>query len=358
MTLAAARHGQPLGQLLGLRAQVAAGRVTGLSVHPRQLLASALLTGLSPAEAEARITMLFAACPVAQTAALRAAVGAAGGLVHADTGVDDPRILDGERLFHHAWYFLIDLPVALDLPPEPAGLAPLRDAWQQLRQVAQAGGSDFAINAAQRHLFAIGTRITPGLPGLMAAAEAQLADLPAPALRPPVPAATARLARQALSKPSFCAAPDEGGMACETGALHRLAPAAAGPVPLIRRLIARAEEFQALLDGASLGGAVPAPLPPAGQAVRAGAARVETARGTLITAVELDAGGRLLSFAALAPTEWTFHSQGVLADLFTGRADHPRLDQELRAAAGLLDPCVAHRITVSRTTPAEALDHA
>ena len=71
------------------------------------------------------------------------------------------------------------------------------------------------------------------------------------------------------------------------------------------------------------------------------AAAVETARGPLLHAVRLE-GERVIGWRILAPTEWNFHPEGVIAHAVHALPAVSRNQAErfTRALAALLDPCV------------------
>jgi coenzyme F420-reducing hydrogenase alpha subunit len=79
-----------------------------------------------------------------------------------------------------------------------------------------------------------------------------------------------------------------------------------------------------------------------------GLAQVEAARGRLVHRVELD-GDIVRRYQILAPTEWNFHPQGVLAKSLIGL--QAGSDDELRQQAQLLinaiDPCVGYELRIN-----------
>ncbi|NDY89805.1 hydrogenase formation protein [Ideonella livida] len=80
-----------------------------------------------------------------------------------------------------------------------------------------------------------------------------------------------------------------------------------------------------------------------------GIAWIEMARGLLVHHVALDPTdpGRLLAAQVLAPTEWNFHPQGVLAQALQRL---PAADADgARRLAVAFDPCVAFDIDVNRS---------
>jgi hypothetical protein len=83
-----------------------------------------------------------------------------------------------------------------------------------------------------------------------------------------------------------------------------------------------------------------------------GIGQVEAARGRLVHRLELE-GERVARYAILAPTEWNFHPQGVVArGLATLEGDAEQIERQARGLIGAVDPCVGYRLTV------QALPHA
>lgn len=149
-----------------------------------------------------------------------------------------------------------------------------------------------------------------------------------------------RLARRMAEEPDFCAQPDWLGAPAETGPWTRAADAASAPIHNAwMRLVARLVDLlqlalpagrERLAEGAL-------PLGPC-EAV----AWTEMARGLLVHGVQLEdgpQGPRVADCRVLAPTEWNFHPQGVLAQTLAGLHGNTRADQAARAAVAF-DPCV------------------
>ena len=145
---------------------------------------------------------------------------------------------------------------------------------------------------------------------------------------------TTPLARQLERRPiAEMAASHGNGLA--TRLLARLSELAQIPADLRRRL----DRLGSTADN------VTAEVPAV--ASGSGLAQVEAARGRLIHRVELRQG-EVQRYQILAPTEWNFHPQGVLAQGFTTlRADDP---EDLRWLCALLinavDPCVGYVLRV------------
>jgi hypothetical protein len=99
---------------------------------------------------------------------------------------------------------------------------------------------------------------------------------------------------------------------------------------LLGRALARLEAAQKALDALA--------APPAPAAAVEGCAVRDTARGPLATAVRVE-GGVWAASATVAPTEWTFHPDGVVQRLRGLPVDALRAGG-LDALLALLDPCV------------------
>lgn len=79
-----------------------------------------------------------------------------------------------------------------------------------------------------------------------------------------------------------------------------------------------------------------------------GISQVDAARGRLVHRVELD-GDQVANYQILAPTEWNFHSRGVLVESLQGIPTDSAIT--LRSTADLLitsiDPCVGYRLMIN-----------
>ncbi len=141
-----------------------------------------------------------------------------------------------------------------------------------------------------------------------------------------------------LAEPGFAAAPDWRGRPCETGPLARRhgAPLVAAIIgaygaALLARLVAR------LVDLAQIPAQIRDPgLPGPGVA---GLGVVETARGRLIHAVQLDRG-RVAAYRILAPTEWNFHPRGAAVQALGALPATGDRNGGARALIEAIDPCV------------------
>jgi hypothetical protein len=120
---------------------------------------------------------------------------------------------------------------------------------------------------------------------------------------------------------------------------------------ILTRLAAQLLEVARIASGAEPAGGIRAAgqrTPGADGAIRpglepgVGLAQVPAARGLLIHRVEVGEG-RVADYRILAPTEWNFHPQGVVAtglDAIAARVRGPELGPLARLFVATVDPCV------------------
>jgi hypothetical protein len=149
-----------------------------------------------------------------------------------------------------------------------------------------------------------------------------------------------RLARRMAEEADFCARPDWNGEAAETGPWTRTVDPL--PLPLHNawmRLITRLVDVLRLAAPGGRDWLAEGALPVApGEAI----AWTEMARGLLVHWVRLEdspRGPRVADCRVLAPTEWNFHPQGVLAQTLAMLQGGDAAEQAARAAVAF-DPCV------------------
>ena len=163
---------------------------------------------------------------------------------------------------------------------------------------------------------------------------------------------------EGLDVDEFLARPRWDGATRETGPFARCRthplPAAceAAGEGLLARLAARLVELAAIpeqlfggLERLAQGGEEPAEA--RSRDGGTGLAQAEAARGRLVHYVRVE-GGLIADFRILAPTEWNFHPDGLLARALAAVRAHHR--EELEQAAGVVvtavDPCVGCRVMV------------
>ena len=87
--------------------------------------------------------------------------------------------------------------------------------------------------------------------------------------------------------------------------------------------------------------------PPPSPSPQSGIGRSEAARGLLIHRVEVN-GHTVVRYQILAPTEWNFHPQGVVARaLGTLHMDSPDLQTVAEMIINAIDPCVGYDLTIN-----------
>ncbi|MBK1713728.1 nickel-dependent hydrogenase large subunit, partial [Rubrivivax gelatinosus] len=148
-------------------------------------------------------------------------------------------------------------------------------------------------------------------------------------------AALPEIARRLGAEAGYALQPRLDSGVPDTGPWSRAADGAAAPVNAWERLASR------LVDLVRLA-ADPGRLAQGATALDAGTglAWAETARGLLLHRVRVE-DGRIADYRVLAPTEWNFHADGVLARTLQALAPEDGDDAELLAAA--FDPCVPVR---------------
>ena len=279
----------------------------GASISCERPDASIVLLGRPADEAAALVPSLYALCSRAQGLAARLAIAAARGTAQPEH--TDPEAA-AEAAREHAWRLLFDWPRILDFEVE-------RHLFAKFVREIGAG--------ARRHW---------DIPQWIDSLED---EGPPTNLLPHLDAAASAREWPALSE-DFAQAPTWRRQPAETGPLARAHPAPEGGVGTRSRVLARARELQAYLQGnpGHLGRASAVPL-----ARGAGRAAVETARGMLLHEAELE-NGRVTRYVIVAPTEWNFHPQGPLAQAAgwpaaSGEAMQRRRIERMVLA---LDPCV------------------
>lgn len=338
---------------------------------------SRLLVGLPVDGALQLVPSLFSICAAAQAVAgLEACEGALGLTADAPNRALRRVLAALEGLENHAFQLFVEWPRLQGQGPDAARFRSWRAATQALRQAlvgplrwAVPGGValgppgplpvgalraavEGALPASALASLEAARAWTAAQPGVRAAAAAgalALGATGAPLVPPAEPAwFQARLEGEA----TFGAAPTLDGAPAESGAISLVAgepvleaALAAGGRTVEARLVARLLDVHRLLAlvealaPTATGGA------PSGQARRAtgaGAGVADTSRGRLAHAVAVE-GGRVAAWRTVAPTEWSFHPQGVVVEALLGQP----LGLALAAAPFLvaaLDPCVACRV--------------
>ncbi len=244
-----------------------------------------------------------------------------------------------------------DLPVADRLADLPDWLAqkwlgqPVAD-WLRAHEDAPA---TWAPRWAERHRSPLARLLHSQYAALQALTTPALAlDL----LGEVAPITLPMLARQ-MAEPCYCAHPHWQGEVPDTGPWSRHADPLRRPAcSAWDRLLARLVEVLRLATEAgasgvgSIGGEAWLAHGALALGERTGLAWTEMARGLLVHRVQLDAADTVQSCHVLAPTEWNFHPEGVLAQALRRLPCDapPVLEAAARRFAVAFDPCVAFDI--------------
>lgn len=349
------------------------GHVGIRSSRPR--LAQKLMAGTTPLLAAERAGLIFSLCGKAQRVAAEAACEAAQGM---QPDVEQEKLREQcvliELAQEHAGHLLLHWPQQAGQAADMASLLALRKAASNPPQFIQT-------LHRMLHEVLLGEVAADWLARDLPAFDAwreQAATLPARLFRdgwqtttdhgisqapllPPLQqldaADCAALAFQALANEDFCGQPEWAGVPAETGAISRMQrhPVLAAWIAqrgrgagarLLARLLELAGLPQQLADDASSRAVVKSyPL-----AENVGMSAIETSRGLLIHVVRL-AGGKVVDYRIVAPTEWNFHPAGALVEALTQAmvvlAPYEAAASRAEAICQSLDPCVSFAVEVS-----------
>ncbi|MDP2096774.1 MAG: hypothetical protein Q8K50_23235 [Hydrogenophaga sp.] len=224
----------------------------------------------------------------------------------------------------------------------------------------QACGADWLLDWSHRHRGWLAALVRTAR-----AADSAAPLSPASALRVPAGASDARALSAAMTEQAgFCLQPHWHGASAHTGSWTRLNdPSADLPLTPWALLGSRIAELVRLCqpDAPGQSGAGWLCFGSLSTGERQGMAWVEMARGLLVHQVAIDAPvgdapARVAACRVLAPTEWNFHPQGVVAQRIAALdAGQPAEDTErrVRLLMAAFDPCVPFEVTHSLRTGQE-----
>ncbi|MCW2310128.1 nickel-dependent hydrogenase large subunit [Rhodobium gokarnense] len=387
---------------LAVRLEVSDGAVRAVDISStRPLGAASVLEGREVMDAIKSLRLLYSLCGTAHTVAGLEAAEDALGIAPAPAVTSARRLLvAGEALGQAMWRLMLDLP---QMAGEETAFDALRDARARIARLAKTvyprtdwvrlGGAGADPKPAKVTAFAntmeeiarlgiFGPDVraaevlaTPEALAMWAARGAtpiarvvrtvldrDLAGFGA-AATPPLPDLDRKwLAEQLAGEAgrAFAARPEIDGTAYQTGAgaTYRGHPLIVDLTQthgagLLAQLAARIVSVDALItDIRKIAGELEAkdetaePGAPA-RASGAGVATVETARGLLAHYVEIE-GGRTATYRILAPTEWNFHPEGVLATGLKGAGaeEVSRLKEAASLLVTAIDPCVQFDVEI------------
>jgi uptake hydrogenase large subunit len=384
-----------------LRIRLGPGGVSIASTRP--VRAAGLFVGRGLTETSRLLPAMFGICAAAQAAACAGACEQALGVsAPAAVRARRARLVSAETLREHLWRILLDWPRFLDEAADAPAMARVMASYDAWRSALTAGVDIFTPGAAalpaapsapddggaRRDLAELCTRAVFGTPpGVWLGQVSSLTTLSVWAEQTdtvaarllgrvlrgghgglgrsrvaPLPALRAHdldhhLAGSGAAANAFVARPTWEGLPRETSPLtrQRAAPLVHDLTVhfgsgLLTRLAAQLTEVARILAADTGPSPKPAPgpdpLPPG-----VGLCQVPAARGLLVHRVRI-AGEQVAEYRILAPTEWNFHPEGVVACGLTGvwEGSEPADPRPLaRLFIAAVDPCVEFDLQVPRT---------
>ncbi|AFL75546.1 nickel-dependent hydrogenase large subunit [Thiocystis violascens] len=366
----------------------------------RPVTAADRFAGRAPAATAALLPLLYSICAKAQAFACVASLEGASGRLPAPAVVARrQRMVSIETIREHLWRILLDWPRLLGETPDRATMAKILSLVKELFRLSDSDGDLFRPGASSaaldrrgdarvladlddllarqvfgappnrwldevrdggsfdRWLGRVDTCAARLLRGLLDADEATLGQADVAGL-PELRDADLIALIDAPEGADFLARPTWDGVARETSPFTRRA--GCGLIRdlidrhgrgLLSRLAAQLLEVALLLAEVRRERAdeMPTPfLPPAPMMAGTGIGRADAARGLLVHLARVERE-QVTKYRILAPTEWNFHPQGILAHSLAALPD--AADDVLRRQAELLimatDPCVAFDLTLS-----------
>jgi len=367
-----------------------AGKVETVRIASTRPDAARVLVGKSPEQVLSMVPLLFSLCGNAQAYAALQACRAAMGMP-AEPEADSARecLVQLEIVREHAWRILLDWPGLLGQPAEKVAVADLLKLYRQFKSCLFKAGEAFRLNSRLQIDIVSFQDLLDKLTGLIDQAifagslceflavtdEAQLRDWldgnaalaaqllnvlykrdwlalgdSAVACLPELAQAELNLYLQDADLSAFCRAPQWQGRCYESTPLSRQQAS-----PLLTDLRSRygnglLPRFVAVLSEVA---AIPHGLKPSLETMSTyaadgvGLAQVQAARGLLIHRLVLRQG-RVYDYRIVAPTEWNFHPDGVLAQGLKSlqAADADGLRQQAEWLINAVDPCVQYRLVL------------
>ena len=376
------------------------GRVMATIHSSRPISASRIFAGKTVEETASGLPALFSVCATAQACACASACEVALGLIASPVVIRLRRLLvDAETVKEHLWRMLLDWPRFLDEPPREAGMAKVMGTWFRLRALLTAAanparpGADAAptdtpaVTRALGELALLGAKQVLGVhpadwlasirtpEDLLAWAEST--DTAAAGLvlqvqargwgsagsnqvtaLPHLNAADLEPLLSSVDAGRFSAEPWWEGEPRESSPFTRrreqsLVAALSQDLGngLLPRLVAQLVELAFLQQGLDIGpkhrdGPVEPLAAATGNGI--GIALIPAARGLLVHRVAIDRD-RICDYRILAPTEWNFHPQGVVARGLSALlpTDTKTLERQASLFVTAVDPCVDYHLAIS-----------
>ncbi len=364
-------------------------RVAAVGIRSsRPVLAAQVFQGKPLAEALEMLPLLFSVCGTAQACAgVRAGERAQGLEPLPEVERLRESLVRLETLREHVWRILLDWPGFIDLPADRAAMAqcvllqrecvkalnPGADAFRLGQEHGLSLPDDWRLlrerwlDLLQQKVFAMPPRAWLEMDSESALAawagrgESIAARLIAALLERQwqavgscemqgLPTLQASSLNQAMVHDDFVHQPTWQDRCRETSSLTRAQGALLSNLRktygngLLVRLVARLTELAELVQAIEIG-----QLSCGDDAVdvdHTGIGQVSAARGQLVHRIELD-GERVEAYRILAPTEWNFHPQGVVAGALLGlQGDEDQVARQARLLINAIDPCVGYELSL------------
>ena len=381
---------------MGIEGRLSIGLVTGsgcvdqVSIDSsRPLYACRVFHGKSVSETLKMLPMLFTICGTAQACAgVRACEQALGLKVSASIEHLRDSLVAMETMREHLWRILLDWPGFLDQMPEKNGMTEMLALQHNHRQSLTAGQDPFLPGGAEQlfELAAVddfapqaGLILQQMVFGISPAhwldidtAEAlekwaasattvaacllryviqqgwsKVGDCEVKAL----PFVDAGYVQQLLQEDDFIRRPQWLGDCRETTCLGRVDSPLLQQLRsrygngLLVRLVARLTEL-AQLSRNLLPEKMAADAESPVSLQNFGVGQVAAARGQLLHRVRVE-NENIVRYQILAPTEWNFHPQGVVAmSLATVQGDAAQMQQQANLLINAIDPCVGYELRI------------
>lgn len=361
----------------------------------RPVHAARMFQGKSIREVQNTLPLLFSICGTAQACASARAIEQGKGIqAQASTQAVRNSLVHMETLREHLWRILLDWPAFLDEQPAKGGMASLIALQSEFRQTLSKGADPFLNSAGLSYAHNLGLLGTI-VGKITMVLEQQVFNMPpaewlnidslqaftdwvgsnhSVACRllnqvqgcgwggighaevMSLPALQEARIHELMQNDEFAERPQWLAQCCETSSYTRTRSPLLSllhshyPNGLLVRLVARLTEMAQLCNRL-----LPGPVQTEINSIESdpvsvqnpGIGQVDAARGHLLHRVQLD-GNQIIAYQIVAPTEWNFHPQGIVAQsLMMLSGEREQIKQQARLLINAIDPCVAYELSVS-----------
>jgi Ni,Fe-hydrogenase I large subunit len=377
--------------IIRLQTRLAAANAVSIE-SSRPLYACRVFIGKDVAESLQLIPLLFNICATAQScAAVRACEQALGLRAVAEIEQKRDQLVNMETLREHLWRILLDWPAFIDRNADSSTLAEvvaLQRAYQQALSpqsklfqpdtsesksnlIELNAVADSVANLLQQSLFSM-----PVAQWLTISTHKELAQwvkssqtIPARLIdhimlagwsgagrcdSVALPVMDEAQLHESMQQKQYLEQPQWQGECCETSSLTRIDSPLLESLKqvygngLLVRLVARLTEIAQLSEKllpheADSRGEIEACEP---GVCNPGIGQARAARGQLVHRIALD-GKVIQNYQILAPTEWNFHPQGVVAHALASlQGEQGDVEKQAHLLINAIDPCVAYQLHI------------